>query len=230
MIENGPSLASSRAVKLSKVMVALTVLLVVVSVVMLATFTAYSALQSLLFVLYAYFVLRPFWERDTAALIFVENILCFSLLALLYGLMAGVRFVATLIMVLSTDDGTPKDKKVDKTEKKPDQDATSDADSNDLFDLTKLPHWEIVTGMVSFGLIVLTYLSLAVLGYLLFRELRKTVLDVGRGESLPFSVTGRSPGFGSFGPPPVGSYVSTQTMSRNNNERVFPGRGYKLNS
>jgi hypothetical protein len=218
MLERAPSRPSTRAQGLAMGMHVLNGVLLLCGLLLVISYSVWSVLQTLLFVIYAWVVLRSFAPAVPGAepIVFVENVLSLSLIAVLNALLA----VFNLINI-----------------------ATGKQSLTD-----KLQPWQLTTGIVVSGVTVAGFLVLALFAALAFRDLRETVIVAQDEESAPFVVgsfntgsggAGRSyAATGSFGYPPTGSYAQTQTQTQAPGraqpsrgpppQEKFPGKAYKL--
>jgi hypothetical protein len=219
MLERAPSRPSSRAQGLATGMHVANGVLLLCSLLLIISYSVWSVLQTILFVVYAWVVLRSFTPAVAGAepLVFVENVLSLSLVAVLNALLA----VFNLVNI-----ATGKQSLVQ-----------------------KLQPWQLTTGIVVSSVSVAGFLVLALLAALAFRDLRETVIVAQDEESAPFMAgsfnTGSGGGgrsyaaTGSFGYPPTGSYAQTQTQTQASGRALpargqpppqekFPGKAYKL--
>jgi hypothetical protein len=218
MLERAPSRPSARAQGLATGMHAVNGVLLLCGLLLVISYSVWSVLQTLLFVIYAWVVLRSFAPAVPGAepIVFVENVLSLSAIAVLNALLA----VFNLINI-----------------------ATGKQSLTD-----KLQPWQLTTGIVVSGVTVAGFLVLALLAALAFRDLRETVIVAQDEESAPFMTgsfntvsggVGRSyAATGSSSYPPTGSYAQTQTQTQAPGRaqpsrgppppEKFPGKAYKL--
>jgi len=231
MLAGGPSLPSERARRLGFGLLVLTALLAVLAVlVSVLTLSAWPAVQNLTFCAVSYIAVLRRF-RPAETFIFVEAVVCLGLLCL----PNAVGTLSGIAVVVSNRDLFPKKEKT-------------------------VQPWQIYSNLgVNTG-IVIVYFLMALVCYLLYKDLLTTVIEIDE-ESFPFvgSQGGggygfrnrtqrqtqqqrQQPRFGTFraSVPPTGTYAATATsnLSRDGprsqtgeqQKPRFPGKGYRLNS
>lgn len=206
-----------------------------------------QALANLFFALYAYFVLRPFWQQ--VPLVFVENVVCFAVLSLVNGTLSTLRLIADL-EADTLKDGKARDVKSSDGSKGTPV-VGKDTDMRGIFPLHDLPKEKMIACIVASSASIMCYGILATLAILTARDLRRSIENdifgvqgggrgggggfgaIAPGETLPFSRSASS-NFGTYSAPPVGVYAPNQDTQRESPPRSdnsrFPGRGFKLNA
>ncbi|GBG27751.1 Hypothetical Protein FCC1311_039742 [Hondaea fermentalgiana] len=219
MLAPGPSRPSASAGRLATGLLVLTCIQLVASLGLIVSFSVWAVLLNLLFVVYAYAaVVRPF--RQDVPLVFVENIICFSIMSAINGILNIFTMVdlATRKQVLSE-------------KLKPWQFYAG------------LTFFGLSTACFLFMsvLSLLLYRDLRETTIQLDEESAPFI--VGRRGNGRAPRGAQSSSFGSFGYPPTGTYASG-SGSRTSTTTVggsapssaaapsrdrFPGKGYKLN-
>lgn len=242
MLARAPARPSDRAILLAKVMGVFSLLILLLAPVLGVSYSIWSILQHVLFSVYAFFVLRPIIRSSAGAVedgssstenSSGESGLVYIENVLCFALMCGFNALLSVLNLVNVATG---------------KQAFSD----------NLKHWQTVCGIVTCSLSVACFVAITLLGVLLYRDVKTTVLEtVPPGgdleENQPFFPNGvfGAPDDGGFSPatearqpqgfgyPATGSYASgsqTQTISRSSqrDQRVktkkakFPGKGYKL--
>mmetsp|Transcript_4034 Transcript_4034/g.8662 ORF Transcript_4034/g.8662 Transcript_4034/m.8662 type:complete len:217 (+) Transcript_4034:318-968(+) len=209
MLAPGPSRPSERAKKFAVALSVMAGIMFVLSLGLVVSFSVWSVLQNLIFVLYAYMVVRPF--RNELALVFIENILCFSLLTGLTGMMS----IFTLVNLITKQQLWAKK-----------------LENWQIY--TGITLASIIT-VTYVAMSILSYILFRDLQNTTVQmdEESAAFLPGMRGGS-PSGYRSGGGTFGSFGYPPTGSYIRSPITSQAAQPQApqrdrFPGKGYKLN-
>lgn len=212
MLAPAPARPSARARQQAAALAVLAVMQVGVALALAATFSAGAVLQSIFFVAYSFFVLRPF--RSPEPLVFIESVLCYALLA---G-MSGALGALTAASIAAERHALLKKFKDD------------------------LRPWQVSSGIALSGVAAALYLASWLVALALFRNLQRSVTAeslpfvsnaAARGGVHSQTSGSRPGGFGTMGSLPTGSYAATapreQAMPEPSSAASpFTGKGYRL--